>query len=87
MSGSLLVRVCATYCHPNADTNAYDSLKRLARRPEDAEMARFKVELRRALTIPGTVPPDLFAAIRYSDGSPRTFLSRLWNDLYPGEPI
>lgn len=87
MSGSsLLVRVCATYCHPDADADAYDSLKRLARRPGDAEMARFKAELRHALTTPGAMPPDLFTAVRFPDGSPLAFLHRLWTDLYPNEP-
>jgi hypothetical protein len=83
----VLVRVCATYCHPEADPGAYDSLKRLARRPDDAEMARFKQELRQALASPANVPPGLFHAVRYQDGSAAVFLRRLWDDLYPGEPV
>ncbi|MDA0637954.1 hypothetical protein OUY22_31480 [Nonomuraea sp. MCN248] len=85
MSEPVLVRVCGTYCHPEADAAAYGSLRRLARRDDD-EMTRFRTELRRALRT-GDVPPGLFRAVRYPDGSAESFLRRLWEDLYPGEPV
>ncbi|MGI5268809.1 hypothetical protein ACQEUU_06640 [Nonomuraea sp. CA-218870] len=86
MSEPVLVRVCGTYCHPEADADAYGSLRRLARRQDDAEMTRFRMELRRALSS-GDVPAGLFLAVRYPDGSAEAFLRRLWEDLYPGEPV
>ncbi|MBG0816638.1 hypothetical protein [Planomonospora sp. ID82291] len=86
MTDSVLLRVCATYCHPEADEGAYDGLKRLARRPDDAEMAQFKAELRRALAAPAEAPP-LYRAVRYGDGDVESFLRRLWRDLYPDEPV
>ncbi|MER7209951.1 hypothetical protein [Streptosporangium sp. NPDC000239] len=87
MTDSVLLRVCATYCHPEADQDAYDSLRRLAVRPGDREMALFKAELCRALTDPDQVPPSLYTAVRYDDGSAERFLRRLWGDLYPDEPV
>ncbi|MEU4223683.1 hypothetical protein AB0F17_05270 [Nonomuraea sp. NPDC026600] len=86
LTDSTLVRLCAVHCHPAADEGAYDSLKRLAGRPGDAEMARFKAELRHALDFPEEAP-SLYRAVRYSDGSTQRFLRRLWRDLYPDEPV
>jgi hypothetical protein len=83
-----LLRVAATYCHPAADENAYDGLKRLARRGADPEMSRFKEELRQALRAPADVPQaDLYREVQYGDGSAERFLRRLWHDLYPDEPV
>ncbi|MEU7744099.1 hypothetical protein [Nonomuraea sp. NPDC049158] len=85
MTNSTLVRICGVHCHPDADEEAYESLKRLAGRPADAEMTRFKAELRHALAFPEQAP-SLYRTVRYSDGSTQLFLRRLWRDLYPDEP-
>ncbi len=84
-----LLRVTGTYCHPEADGEAYEALKLLARRENhDEEMTRFKKELREALTSPSNaLRLDLYSATRYEDRSATYFLHRLWNDLYPGESI
>lgn len=83
-----LVRVAATYCHPEASDDAYDVLKELARRNEDEEVILFKRDLREAILNPGVVPEaDLDYEVQYDDGSAVSFLHRLWRDLYPDEPI
>jgi hypothetical protein len=51
-----LIGVTRTYCHPEAYEDAYEALKRLARRKNDPEMALFKEQLRYGLTRPDEVP-------------------------------
>ena len=85
-----LIRLAATYCHPEADDEAYEDLVSLARSPEpdDEEMRVFKAELRQALADPSQLPDDeLSYAVQYDDGSPEKFLRRLWHDLYGDEPV
>ncbi|MDN3359934.1 hypothetical protein [Actinomadura sp. DC4] len=82
-----LFGVTGTYCHPEADEEAYGALRRLAGRANDAPMALFKEELRRALTHPEEVPEEaLYREVQYGDGGAAEFLRRLWRDLYPEEP-
>lgn len=82
-----LINVARTYCHPETDEDAYDALKRLAKREQDEEMIVFKKELRRGLAHPEEVPQaELSQAVQYDDGSADKFLRRLWRDLYPDEP-
>lgn len=79
-----LLRITQTYCHPAAGDDAYESLKRLARRTDDEEMRRFKDELRRAITFPREIPRDeLYARVQYGGEDAETFLRRLWRDLFP----
>ena len=85
-----LIRVAATYCHPEAYDDAYGDLIARAREPEpdDDEIRVFKDELRRALADPGQLPDDeLYYWSQYSDGSDEKFLRRLWQDLYGDEPV
>jgi hypothetical protein len=82
-----LIRVAATYCHPEQELDAYDDLKRLAGRKGDEEMQVFKAELRQAIEDPSRLPGDeLSREVQYDDGSAEKFLRRLWRDLYGGEP-
>ena len=53
-----LIRVATTYCSPDADEEAYEGLKRLAKRENDREMRVFKTELREALRDPTRLPDD-----------------------------
>jgi hypothetical protein len=81
----ILIRIAATYLHPEADQ--LELLQRRAQRHDDEEMRAFKAELRAALSGPGQVPgAELSRHVRYEDGSPGTFLRRLWRDLYGDEP-
>jgi hypothetical protein len=83
-----LIRVAATYCHPEQDPDAYDDLKYLASRKDDEEMQRFKAELRQAIEDPSRLPDnELYREVQYDDGSADRFLRRLWRDLYGDEPI
>jgi hypothetical protein len=83
-----LIGVTRTYCHPEAYEDAYEALKRLARRENDPEMIVFKEELRDGLTSPDELPrAELSQAVQYDDGSADAFLRRLWRDLYPDEPV
>jgi hypothetical protein len=83
-----LVGVAGTYCHAEADEDAYAALRRRARRPDDEEMARFESELRDALTwLPAAAGLALYSRVRYEDGSTPAFLRRLWRDLYPDMPV
>lgn len=83
-----LIAVATTYCSPDADDDAYDALKRRARRDNDDEMRVFKAELREALADPGKLPGDeLSESVEFSDGSDEAFLRRLWRDLYGDEPV
>jgi hypothetical protein len=81
-----LIGVAATYCSPDADAEAYEYLKRLARRKDDEEMRVFKAELQQALADPSQLPGgELDDAVEYNDESDETFLPRLWRDLYGDE--
>jgi hypothetical protein len=83
-----LVRIAGTYCHAEADEEAYEGLKRLAQRENDEEMTRFKRELHTALrSLPNATRVELYYRVRYEDGSAVRFLRRLWRDLYPHEPV
>ncbi|MFC4591861.1 hypothetical protein [Sphaerisporangium corydalis] len=85
-SFATLLRVAGTYCHPEADEEAYGGLVRRARREHDHEMALFKQDLRLALAHPERVPEEeLRRRVRYFDRNAPRFLRRLWHDLYPGE--
>jgi hypothetical protein len=87
-SFATLVRIAGTYCHPEAGEEAYEDLRRLARREGDEDMVRFKHELRDALAeLPGPVRVALYDRVQYDDGSAVKFLRRLWRDLYPDEPV
>lgn len=81
-----LLSVIETYCHPSAWDGAYEQLRALARRTDDPEMAVFKRELIEVIHDPAVLPRDaLDIAADYDDGSPESFLRRLWGDLYPLE--
>jgi len=83
-----LIRVATTYCSPDADEEAYEGLKRLAKRENDEEMRVFKAELREVLQDPGRLPNnELSESVEYDDGSDEAFLRRLWHDLYGDEPL
>lgn len=85
-----LLCVVGTYCHPEAGPDAHGDLVRLARtRPDDTEMRVFKDELRRVLTgdTEGLHPDAMFTAACYGDGTDHAFARRLWQQLYPGEPV
>lgn len=83
-----LIRVATTYCSPDADEEAYEGLKRLAKRENDEEMRVFKAELREALRDPTQLPHDeLSQSVEYDDGSNEAFLRRVWRDLYGDEPV
>lgn len=83
-----LIGVSATYCSPDADTNDYERLKRLANRQDDRKMQVFKAELAQALADPSQLPEgELDDAVEYDDGSDEKFLRRLWRDLYGDEPV
>ena len=83
-----LIRVATTYCSPDADEEAYEGLKRLAKRENDEEMRVFKSELSEALKDPRQLPDhELSESVEYDDGSDEAFLRRLWNDLYGNEPF
>lgn len=83
-----LIRVAATYCSPDADEEAYEGLKRLAKREDDEEMRVFKTELREVLLDPTRLPDDeLYESVQYDDGGDEAFLRRLWRDLYGDEPF
>jgi hypothetical protein len=81
-----LIRVSTTYLHPESD--ALESLQRLAKREDDAEMRTFKAELREAIKDPDQVPEEeLWSHVEYEDDSTEEFLRHLWRDLYGDEPI
>lgn len=84
-----LLCVAGTYCHPEADPDAYTDLIRLARtRPDDPQVVQVKAELVRILVgdTEGLHPDALFTAACYPDGSDLAFASRLWRHLFAGEP-
>jgi hypothetical protein len=83
-----LIGIAGTYCHPEADEDAYDDLKLLAGRGDREDMILFKDDLRSAIMSPGDVPEEeLYREVQYGDGSLEKFLHRLWRDLYPDEPM
>ncbi|WP_328988812.1 hypothetical protein OG394_21540 [Kribbella sp. NBC_01245] len=85
-----LLRIVDTYCHPEADDDAYAALiRRAATRADDAEMVTFRGELVRLLEgdREGLRPEALSTAAEYPGGNDDAFLERLWRDLYPDEPL
>lgn len=86
---AILLDVVETYCHPEAYDEAYDDLKEIVHLPErDPIFDRFKQQLAAAIADPGQVPVGaLFRAAVYDDGSAYRFLTRLWGDVYPYEPV
>jgi hypothetical protein len=88
MAGGQRFEVATTYCSPDADEEAYEGLKRLAKRENDEEMLVFKAELREVLHDPTRLPDnELSESVEYDDGSDEAFLRRLWRDLYGDEPV
>lgn len=85
---AILLRLIETYCHPSAWDGAYDQLRALAQRTDDLEMRVFKRQLTAVITKPDCLPKwVLNAAADYDDGKDEAFLARLWQDLYPAEPL
>jgi hypothetical protein len=83
-----LINIATSYCHPETDDDAYDALKRRAKRDNDQEMVVFRAELREAIQDPSRLPGnELSRNVQYDDGSPEAFLRRLWRDLYGDEPV
>lgn len=84
-----LLSIIETYCHPEAYDEAYDDFKEVVRLPDPGPVfTRFKDELRQAIRDPGRLPDGaLFRAAVFADGSDEKFLTRLWRDLYPDEPV
>lgn len=83
-----LLRVVDTYCHPERADDAYERLQHLAKHADTERMRAFKQELRDAIRDPARIPEGaLSRAADYDDGSDIKFLTRLWRDLYPDEPI
>ena len=78
------IAVATNFLHP--ENYDIESLKRLAKRDDDARMRVFKSEFREALRDPSRLPGDeLFESVEYDDGTDEAFLRRLWRDLYGDE--
>ncbi len=75
------------HCHPDAGAAGYLALVLRAHNPPDAEMARFKAELRDLLDGEMRMLPAgaLYAAALYDDDEDEDFLRRLWCDLFDEE--
>lgn len=91
-----LVRVIATYCHPEVlenDESPYDALAAAARDPGPppspafSGLRIFKVELRRALSGEWYPRHDVSRESGHDEGSPDAFLRRVWQVVYPDEPV
>jgi hypothetical protein len=83
-----LLSTVNSYCHPEVED--VEELAEIIKHPETGEWRiRFKEEHRAALLDPSQIPHPkaLFEAAKYDDGDARSFLRRLWRDLYPGEPV
>jgi hypothetical protein len=76
------------HCHPDAGAAGYLALVLRAHNPPDAEMARFKAELRDLLCggVRELPAGALYAAALYDDDEDEDFLRRLWWDLFDTEP-
>lgn len=88
---STLLRIVDTYCHPEVRHDNYESLIRRAQNPsaDDAEIRTFKDELTRLLEgdLAHLHPQALTTATWYDEDSDEEFLQKLWQDLYPDEPV
>jgi hypothetical protein len=79
-----LIAVATSYLHPEIDD--VDSLKRFAKSEDNQKSRVFKSELREALADPSRLPAgELFASVKYDEGSDEAFLRQLWRDLYGDE--
>lgn len=83
-----LLSIIEAHCHPSAWEEAYEQLQRRVQRTDLTEMPIFKRELREVILDPSVIPAgSLEVASEYDDGSEQAFLTRLWRDLYPEEPL
>lgn len=77
--------------HPDSDRDAFDELVELARSGRGGErMAIFKAELARLVggDRDGLRPNAISVAASYDEwATDDEFLTWLWNELYPGEPV
>jgi hypothetical protein len=82
-----LLRLVAAHCHPDRDAMAYPRLV-LRAGSCTPEMIRFKDQLRDLLNGGPHRLPDgvLYTAAGYDEDDDRTFLRRLWHDLYGDQP-
>ena len=87
-----LLSYCGTYLHPDVYYDGIEDLK-LQCSKADADLApetkQFKSELRRVIVGDrDELPKDaLFKACYYEDGSEEAFVTRLWTELFPDEPL
>lgn len=88
MDYATLIEVLETYEHPEAWEGAQAQLRALARLVGDPTMDQFKIELAAAVRDPESVPAGaLDNAAEYDDGAADLYLTRLWGELYPDEPL
>jgi hypothetical protein len=90
--GATVLRLLRAHCHPDVHAAEFLALVLRASNPPDAEMARFKAELRDLLgggvdRLPASA---LYAAVSYDEDDDEdddeSFLRRLWWDCYGNEP-
>jgi hypothetical protein len=85
-----VLRLVRAHCHPDAHMAGFLALVLRASNPPDPEMVRFKAELRDLLSggVDRLSDGALCKAAQYDeDDDDKTFLVRLWHDLYGSEPV
>lgn len=87
-----LVDFAATFFHPESTPRLVDTSRTAVQRPIDEQgidTRTFVQELRQALSgdTAGLPAEALWEAAEYSDGTDEAFLKRIWEEIFPDEPL
>jgi hypothetical protein len=87
-----LISYAATYFTPENTPRQIERLRTAVNRPtedQDIDARTFVQELRRALSgdTEGLPKDALFDVTHYWDGSDEAFLKRVWETIFPEEPL
>ncbi len=87
-----LVSYAATFFHPEKTPRLVEGLRTAVHRAiedQNIDTRTFVKELRQALSGDTAGLPDeaLWEAAEYSDGTDEAFLKRVWEEIFPEEPL
>lgn len=87
-----LISFAGTYFTPENTPSSVERLHRAVHRPiedQNIDTRTFVKELRQALSgdTAGLPKDALFDVTHYADGDDETFLKRIWEEIFPEEPL
>ncbi|WP_385928129.1 hypothetical protein [Tenggerimyces flavus] len=87
-----LISYAGKFFHPERTPRLVETLRTAVHRPiedQNIDARTFVQELRRALSgdTEGLPEDALFDVTHYGDGSDEAFLKRVWEEIFPEEPL